>query len=415
MSPSLSALKGRGRPLRASTEQVTARLDALEQVLQIGGDRLEPEPARRAGAVLGRTGQRLRLGLEHTVVAFAGATGSGKSSLFNAVCGTEVSTVGARRPTTAKATGLVIGEGGDELLDWLGVPRRHRLPATQAAGGSVNLDGLILLDLPDHDSTAVAHRLEVDRLVRLVDLMVWVVDPQKYADDALHSGYLRPLAAHAGVMVVVLNQIDRLPPDQVEACLQDLRRLLTSEGLREVPVLGVSARTGAGLDDLRAKIGSAISAHAMVAARALADLDTAATELASSVADRELDPEKVPGQKVLIDALVGAAGAASVSTTADRPSFAPGGRLPAGCPSCVATRWSGCGSGLARPGPRWRPGAWTRPHFRCPPRVSRRRSRWQPGALPPSAARGCRCAGPMRCAKPPNLPDPTSPTPSTEP
>jgi hypothetical protein len=50
----------------------------------------------------------------------------------------------------------------------------------------------------------------------------------------------------------------------------------------------------------------------MVAARALADLDTAATELASSVADRELDPEKVPGQKVLIDALVGAAGAASV-------------------------------------------------------------------------------------------------------
>ncbi len=312
MSPSLSVLKGRGRTPRASTEQVTARLDALERVLEMGGDRLEPEPARRATAVLGRTGQRLRLGLEHTVVAFAGATGSGKSSLFNAVCGTDVSTVGARRPTTAKATGLVIGDGGDDLLDWLGVPRRHRLPVARTPEGPADLDGLILLDLPDHDSTAVAHRLEVDRLVRLVDLMVWVVDPQKYADDALHSGYLRPMAAHAGVMVVVLNQIDRLPPDQVGACLHDLRRLLAADGLGEVPVLGVSARTGAGLDDLRAKIGSAISAHAVVAARALADLDTAAADLAPSVADTELDPEKVPGQRMLIDTLVGAAGAASV-------------------------------------------------------------------------------------------------------
>ena len=65
----------------------------------------------------------------------------------------------------------------------------------------------MLLDLPDFDSVEHAHRLEVDRLIELVDLVVWVVDPQKYADAALHDRYLRPLAGHAGVMLVVLNPV----------------------------------------------------------------------------------------------------------------------------------------------------------------------------------------------------------------
>ena len=54
--------------------------------------------------------------------------------------------------------------------------------------------------------------MEVDRLVQLVDMMIWVVDPQKYADAALHDRYLRPLAQHADVMMIVLNQADRLDP-----------------------------------------------------------------------------------------------------------------------------------------------------------------------------------------------------------
>ena len=57
-----------------------------------------------------------------------------------------------------------------------------------------DLDGLVLLDLPDHDSTEVAHHLEVDRLVQLADLLVWVLDPQKYADAADP----RPVPAPAG-------------------------------------------------------------------------------------------------------------------------------------------------------------------------------------------------------------------------
>ena len=103
--------------------------------------------------------------------------------------------VGVRRPTTATAGRALGRAAAEDLLDWLQVPRRHgwsRRPA-----GTDGLDGLVLLDLPDHDSTELSHRLQVDRLVQLVDVMVWVVDPQKYADAALHERYLRPLAEHA--------------------------------------------------------------------------------------------------------------------------------------------------------------------------------------------------------------------------
>ncbi len=85
-------------------------------------------------------------------------------------------------------------------LDWLEVNRRH---GVTPPAGTDGLDGLVLLDLPDHDSTELSHRLEVDRLVQLVDVLVWVVDPQKYADAALHDRYLKPLAGYADVMIVV--------------------------------------------------------------------------------------------------------------------------------------------------------------------------------------------------------------------
>ena len=62
---------------------------------------------------------------------------------------------------------------------------RHRVD-------SDGLQGLVLLDLPDFDSVETAHRLEVDRIVELADALLWVVEPQKYADAALHDRYLRP-------------------------------------------------------------------------------------------------------------------------------------------------------------------------------------------------------------------------------
>ena len=186
------------------------RLAALREAAELADGRLEEADVAAARAVVDRAGTRLGLGLESTVVALAGPTGVGKSQLFNVLAGSELAVVGRRRPTTASGQAAVWGDGGDALLDWLEISRRHRLDAD-------GLAGLVLLDLPDFDSIQASHRLEAERIVALADLVLWVVEPQKYADASLHDRYLRPLATHSEAMAVVLNQADLLEPADVAA------------------------------------------------------------------------------------------------------------------------------------------------------------------------------------------------------
>ena len=99
----------------------------LEQAVEASRGRLDDAVLEPAATVARRSGERMRLSPEHTVVALAGATGSGKSSTFNALTGLELSAVGLRRPTTSWATACVWGsEGAQELLEWLGIPERHQ-------------------------------------------------------------------------------------------------------------------------------------------------------------------------------------------------------------------------------------------------------------------------------------------------
>lgn len=260
------------------TEALVSRIRALEEAAELCRGRVDDEAVEAARHVVDHADRRLAMSGAATVVALAGATGSGKSSLFNALSGTELAAVGVRRPTTARALACTWGkEPAEELLDWLDIPRRHALePDPEAAEA---LDGLVLLDLPDHDSTEVSHRLEVDRLVELVDALVWVVDPQKYADAALHDRYLIPLAGHAEVMMVVLNQIDRLSPEARQACVRDLRRLLAEEGLGPVEVMAVSAETGEGIAELRSELARLVAEKKAAARRLAADVTGAAARL----------------------------------------------------------------------------------------------------------------------------------------
>jgi len=296
---------------RQGVPDVAGRVTLLQRALKVGRTHLDEGAVLRAQTALERTGHRLRLGAEHTVVALAGATGSGKSSLFNALAGMEISDVGVCRPTTSSPTACVWGQGeAGNLLDWLQVPDRHRvcretvLDADRQAG----LHGLVLLDLPDHDSAEVGHREEVDRLIGLVDLLVWVVDPQKYADQALHKGYLKRLTSHDAVMVVVLNQIDLLTPEEALTCHTDLRRLLDADGLKAVRLLATSARRGDGVDDLRSILAEIVAEHAASIRRAAGDLDAAARELSEGMAGDEPSPRTVPGSEQLLTALAESAG-----------------------------------------------------------------------------------------------------------
>ncbi len=282
-------------------------LRALGEAVELCEGRVDSGALAEARRVVDQADRRLAISGSATVVALAGATGSGKSSIFNALSGTELATVGVRRPTTAHAMASSWGEeSAEELLDWLQIPRRHALttdPALDAA-----LDGLVLLDLPDHDSTELDHRMEVDRLVRLVDEFIWVVDPQKYADAAIHDRYLKPLAQHADVMMIILNQVDKLTSSQREQCLSDLQRLLNSEGLGKVPVMAVSAATGEGIEALRETLATQVAEKQAAARRLAADVSVAAASLSTASGTTKVTPVARPSTDRLTTQVAIAAG-----------------------------------------------------------------------------------------------------------
>jgi predicted GTPase len=308
-----SVVEGAKRLVGRGSASVPDRLQALERAAEVGRGRLDDALVDSAETVVRRASGRLALSGNHTIVALAGATGSGKSSTFNALAGVEVATVGVRRPTTSVTSGIAWGEeGATEVLDWLGVQRRHQVRRDELGPADRDLDGLVLLDLPDHDSTEVAHHVEVDRLVQLVDLLVWVLDPQKYADAALHERYLRPLSTHRDVMIVVLNHIDEVAPSQRKAMVADLGRRLHEDGLDGVPVLATSARHGDGISELRALVTKRVAAKRAAAARLSADLTAVAGRMQEQNGRTDPGELRRADRAELVDAFADAAGVPTV-------------------------------------------------------------------------------------------------------
>lgn len=261
--------------------QLQRRLEALDEARNLAVGALPQGTLDEVLAVLDRASSRRSLSADHTVVGFFGATGSGKSSLFNAVSGAEIATAAVRRPTTSEPLAGVWGaEGSAELLDWLEVRKRHH--AASVPGFADEDTGLILLDLPDFDSTQLDHREIVQRMVGLVDVLVWVLDPQKYADAAVHNDFLTPLASHGAVTLVVLNQLDRLPADDVRPVLESLKGILARDGLGTVQVLGTSAVLGTGVDKVRAAIRQTAAHRQAMSQRLAADVARAAAGLAEA-------------------------------------------------------------------------------------------------------------------------------------
>ena len=310
-----SLLEG-ARRLVSRSSDIGARIEGLEQAVQAARGRVDDAILDDAARVVDRAAGRLRLSADHTVVALAGATGSGKSSTFNALAQLELAAVGVRRPTTSWATACVWGrEGAEELLEWLGIPARHQVTRdSMLSTGREDsaLEGVVLLDLPDHDSTEVSHHLEVDRLVQLADLLVWVLDPQKYADAAIHQRYLAPLASHRDVMLVVLNHIDSVPESRRAGMLADVRRLLVADGLDGVPVVAVSALHGWGIDELRGEIAKRVAEKKATRIRLEADVRAAAQRLEQACGTARapvLSPERVAA---LDDSFADAAGVPTV-------------------------------------------------------------------------------------------------------
>ncbi|MGY4740184.1 GTPase [Streptomyces sp. ATMOS53] len=322
-----------------------SRLDALRELVGLSRTRVDSRTLAEAGRVLDEAVARRRLSGQHTVVALAGATGSGKSQLFNALAGVTISETGVRRPTTAAPIACSWSDGAATLIDRLGIPGRLRRRPVQSPEAEAQLRGLVLIDLPDHDSAAVQHREQVDRVLGLVDAVIWVVDPEKYADAVLHERYLRPMAGHAEVMFVVLNQVDRLPGEAAELVLDDLRRLLDEDGVAlgeygepGATVLALSALTGDGIGELRELLGQFVAERGAAARRVSADLEAAAWRLRPVYATGRRTGLSEEARDAFADRLADAVGATAAGEAAERAWLRHAGRA-CGTPWLWLWRW----------------------------------------------------------------------------
>jgi predicted GTPase len=197
---------------------------------------LVPEPALEAAARVGRRARDRRGFLGDTVVvALAGGTGSGKSSLINALAGEIVAESGAQRPTTFEPLAWIPANpepGLVRLLDSIGIADRV---------GQDRVPWLAVIDLPDTDSVSEDNRATVERVLPLVDAVVWVVDPEKYQDRVLHERYLSPLARHGDRFLFVLNHVDRVDSDDVGRLRTDLVESLEADGIERPTILTTAA------------------------------------------------------------------------------------------------------------------------------------------------------------------------------
>lgn len=202
---------------------------ALSAVRDVAGESgLEP-----AAQLIDDARTRLDYPDDVIVAALVGGTGSGKSSLFNAIVGYEATPVGELRPTTAEPVAAVpdrLPRAFDDYLDTMGVTTRvlHSAP------------NLCIIDLPDTDSVVLENRHRVEVVLPRIDVAIWVVDPEKYRDAALHLRYLGPLSGYARQFVFVLNQVDRLSAADAEAVAADFRAALIEDGISDPTIVATA-------------------------------------------------------------------------------------------------------------------------------------------------------------------------------
>ena len=191
---------------------------------------ISPETAEHLGQSETRTPDTLfstaRLAAQNTtrplIVAFMGGTGVGKSTLLNRLAGRPIAKAGVVRPTSREVT----------LFHHESVAMQY-LPEQQLAKINVSQHDnpankqVVWIDMPDFDSTVQSNKHLVFQWLPYIDVLIYVVSPERYKDEKAWRLLLAEGAKHAWLFV--FNQWDRGQPGQFEDFKQQLQKVGFSE------------------------------------------------------------------------------------------------------------------------------------------------------------------------------------------
>jgi hypothetical protein len=269
-------------------ENLVGILDSADRALAAALSAAPPGSLDRMGHAILRLRHRIDFPDDLALVALAGGTGSGKSSLFNVLLDTDTADVGGVRPTTSVPLISIPRGRAHEIEGYL----RWFDPSERS--GHDGHDGLVLIDLPDTDSVETDHRLIVENMLPRLDAVVWVVDVEKYRDDSLHRGFLRRYVNHGNRFLFALNQVDRLPSAEVAAVAADFEMALTEDGFSDPAVFPVAANPPigppSGVDELSEAIDDLASRS--VVAKQVTDLLETVSGITEAIGGASLDFER---------------------------------------------------------------------------------------------------------------------------
>jgi energy-coupling factor transporter ATP-binding protein EcfA2 len=181
--------------------------------------------ASKIGPLAKRLQKRLNLffykkDLSCLFVSFMGGTGTGKSTLFNALCGAPLSATGVERPKTGGPVAYVhktcplesgspfphldgVATAPDETEPSAGSPSQF----TVISHDRTELSHLIIIDTPDLDSVAAEHRHMAEDLYHLSDALVFVTSQEKYADQVPHQ-FLKSALEDNVLLFILMNKAE---------------------------------------------------------------------------------------------------------------------------------------------------------------------------------------------------------------
>lgn len=167
------------------------------------------------------------------MVALTGPTGSGKSTLVNALARGIVSPAGALRPTTRAP--ILVHRAED--VRWFPGERR-RVPAWNSVHTVVSghlPPGVALLDTPDVESARSSQHGFTEQLLAVADVWLFVTTATRYADAIPWHA----MASAGGRQTDLALVLDRVLPDTAVTISDDLHRMMVEHGLAETTLLVV--------------------------------------------------------------------------------------------------------------------------------------------------------------------------------
>lgn len=162
-------------------------------------------------------------------VVFLGGTGTGKSTIFNALCRLEVSQTSLQRPKTGGPLAFVHKDIdiAKSLPFFTGQANRMSFnscsnPQTGSPGKFFFLEHdydylkhLVLVDTPDLDSLVLSNRKITEELYLLADVIIFVTSQEKYADQVPFE-YLQRIQKDKKYFYLIFNKVEKSANGQIQ-------------------------------------------------------------------------------------------------------------------------------------------------------------------------------------------------------